>query len=151
MSISRRKATIALTSTVALLGSALVASPAAAAGLADNSFVSLAPTSGKSYNVLAIAGDDFSLSSNQASSITASGKNLKFLVEDPNEVVSPAFGTTGETLTPKADDGLVVAIDTDTEIITITDSDLQGAVSVGQFIYFTADLLADDGGDGSAR
>ena len=150
MSKLKGRAGIALTSAVALVGSALVGTPAVAAGMADTSFVSLKPTSGLSYNVLAVAGADFSLSSNQAAAVAGAGRNLKFLVEDPNEVVSPAFGTTGETLTPKLDDGLTISIDTATEIITVTDSDLQAAVGVGQYIYFTDDVDADDGGDDSA-
>jgi hypothetical protein len=67
-------------------GAALVASglvgiaPASAAGI-DNGFVSLQPTAGTSYLVL--AGSTFDLKSNVVGSLAGtSGRDLKFLVED---------------------------------------------------------------------
>jgi hypothetical protein len=77
---------------IVALGTTLFSGAAAhAAGLADTSFVSLAPTTGTEYSVL--AGQSFSLSSNSASAATASGQNLKFLVTDANSVVSAASST----------------------------------------------------------
>jgi hypothetical protein len=70
---------LALGAASALLISGFTALPASSAGLADNSFVSLLPTTGTEYTVL----DQmyFDLSANAAATIATAG-NVKFLVED---------------------------------------------------------------------
>jgi hypothetical protein len=63
----------------ALIASSLVASPAFASGI-DNGSVSLAPTTGAEYNM--IAGGTLKLSSNMATGVRGTGQYLKFQVED---------------------------------------------------------------------
>jgi trimeric autotransporter adhesin len=115
------RASVALAATAALVASGFAGLPATAAGQADTSFVALAPTSGEAYNVLAIAGQTFSLSANQASSITASGRNVKFLVSDPNEAVRPENGTATTTAAGATvvEDWKFVA---STDVLTIKDT-----------------------------
>jgi hypothetical protein len=69
---------------IVALGSTFFSGAAAhAAGLADTSFVSLAPRTGTEYTVL--SDQYFDLKANGADSISGvSGKNLKFLVTDPS-------------------------------------------------------------------
>jgi hypothetical protein len=80
---------------IVALGSTFFSGAAAhAAGLADTSFVSLAPTTGTEYSVL--SGQNFSLSANSATAATATGANLKFLVADSAAASSVVTsGTTG--------------------------------------------------------
>jgi hypothetical protein len=70
---------LALSAVVALGASFFAGTPAFAAGLATGA-VSLTPSTGTEYSVL--AGQSFSLKANSASAVTGSGKNLKFLVAD---------------------------------------------------------------------
>ena len=89
---------LALGAASALLISGFTALPASSAGLADTSFVSLAPTTGTEYNVLAVTGSEFSLSSNEA--VTVSTGDLKWLVTDASGVVEPKLtDTTSEAVT----------------------------------------------------
>jgi len=79
---------------VALGSTFLAGAPAHAAGLADTSFVSLAPTDGTDYAVL--AGQTFSISANEASTLSVG--NIKFLVTDPTAQVEPSAVTTSRTI-----------------------------------------------------
>jgi len=115
------RSSVALASAAALVVSGFAGAPSFAAGQSDTSFVALIPTSGGSYNVLAVAGREFSLSANQASSITAAGRNVKYLVSDPNEAARPAAGTATDTAagTVAVDDFKFVA---STDVLTIKDA-----------------------------
>ena len=120
--------------------------PANAAGLADTSFVSLAPTTGTEYTVLAGAsGKTFSLTSNETS--TVAGGNFKFLVEgDLAGLVEPTQATTGRAITVanNAVVGLVVATDT----LTIADAALAATLAVNDVFFLTEDLVVDAFDDG---
>ena len=130
------RSSVALASAAALVVSGFAGAPAFAAGQSDTSFVALAPTTGKAYNVLAVAGRDFSLSANQADSITATGRNLKFLISDPNEAVDVAAASIGVTaLTVDQTSGSNISFDTDTDYLTIVQDG--SALSVGDRITFS--------------
>jgi hypothetical protein len=70
---------LAFGATVALGTTLFAGAPASAAGI-DNGSVSLVPTVGAEYDI--IAGGNLALKANSASSVTGSGKYLKFQVED---------------------------------------------------------------------
>jgi hypothetical protein len=147
MSKNMKRAGVALVSSAALVASAFVGAPALAAGQSDTSFVSLTPDSGLSYNVLAVAGRTFTLDANQASSITASGRNLKYLVSDPNEAVRPATGTTAAAAVAVEDWSAVAS----TDLVTVKDTG-HGLVA-GNFVYVTGLTPQAQGGttDGTVR
>jgi hypothetical protein len=84
---------LALGAASAMLISGFTALPASSAGLADTSFVSLAPTTGTEYGMNAADGTTFSMTANEAS--TVSTGNLKFLVTDSSGVINPGALTTG--------------------------------------------------------
>lgn len=63
--------------------------PASAAGLADNTFVSLVPTTGTEYSVIAGNAKEFKLSANEATSIAAANRNVKFLITDTAAAIEP--------------------------------------------------------------
>jgi len=88
MSKNMTRKGLALAAISALAASAFVSLPASAAGITGS--VSLAPNSGSNYAVL--LGQSFSLKSNSASSITGTGKYLKFLVADTNSSVTTTSG-----------------------------------------------------------
>jgi hypothetical protein len=92
---------LALGAASALLISGFTALPASSAGLADTSFVSLAPSTGTEYNVLAKTGSTFSLTSNEAT--TTSTGNLKWLVNDAAASILPKGTTTGGGVDALAD------------------------------------------------
>jgi hypothetical protein len=77
----------ALGALVALSISAVA--PASAAGLADNTFVSLVPTTGTEYSVIAGNAKEFKLSANEATSIAAANRNVKFLITDTAAAIEP--------------------------------------------------------------
>ncbi len=137
------RASVALTAAATLVAGAFAGAPAFAAQ-ADTSFVALAPTDGESYNVLAIAGQDFSLSANQASSITATGRTVKFLISDPNDVADVAYNSVGIALTPQVDDNLGVVLDDAADTIRINDPDLSNALSAGERIVLGGALEIAD-------
>jgi hypothetical protein len=108
--------------------------PASAAGLADNSFVSLAPTTGTAYTVVAGAGKTFSLTANEASTIA--GGDVKFLVSDASDVVEVANGTTGRTaFTVDQTSGAEYTAVASTDVVTIN-VDASTALAVGDYISF---------------
>jgi len=80
----------------ALIASGLAGVPAQAAGVVDDS-VSLAPTAGKAYAVL--AADPFDLSANYDASLVKSNRFLKFLVADASENIAVDSTTTGTAST----------------------------------------------------
>ena len=133
------RSSVALASAAALVVSGFAGVPASAAGQANTSFVALAPTTGLAYNVLAVAGRDFSLSANQSSSITATGRNLKFLVSDPNAAVDVAAASIGVTaLTVDQTSGSNIAFDDTTDYLTIVQDG--SALSQGERITFSEDI-----------
>ena len=69
--------------------------PASAAGLADTSFVSLDPSTGTEYTIIADTGKLFSLKANEAP--TVSTGNMKFLVTDPSGVIEPTIAGTARS------------------------------------------------------
>ena len=120
--------------------------PASAAGLADTSFVALAPKTGTEYSVLAGAGKTFTLTANEASTIV--GGDVKHLVTDASDLISTTSATTGRTVT-LADATRVDA--TTAEVVTITSSAISDALDTGDVVSFTAALHVDDGsGSGDA-
>ncbi len=133
------RSSVALASAAALVVSGFAGVPASAAGQPDTSFVALAPTTGLAYNVLAVAGRDFSLSANQASSITATGRKLKFLVSDPNAATDVAAASIGvAALTVDQTSGSNISFDTATDYLTIVQDG--SALSVGERIVFSEDI-----------
>jgi len=133
------RSSVALASAAALVVSGFAGVPASAAGQPDTSFVALAPTTGLAYNVLAVAGRDFSLSANQASSITASGRNLKFLVSDPNAATDVAAASIFvAALTVDQTSGSSISFDSATDFLTIVQDG--SALSVGERIVFSEEI-----------
>jgi len=115
---------------IVALGTTLFSGAAAhAAGLADNTFVSLAPTTGTEYSVL--AGQSFSLQSNSATAATSATQNLKFLVADANSVVTATSTTNAYSATPTA----LTAV-ASTGVVTVT---------TGANKFHTGDLVTISG------
>ena len=104
MTKNMTRKSIALGAALALVVTGFAGLPANAAGLADTSFVSLAPSAGTEYSVLAGANKTFTLRANEASTLTTG--NVSFLVEDSTSSTFPAAGSTGVTY---ADAGTVVS------------------------------------------
>jgi hypothetical protein len=118
----------------ALVASGLAGVPAQAAGLADKSFVSLAPLLGTEYSVL--ANGTFDLKANLASSISVSGSNLKFLVEDTSLVTKfDTLNVNSPSASPTAAAGFTKAVTTGT-VFTFTG--VTGSPATGSTILFTA-------------
>jgi hypothetical protein len=116
--------------------------PASAAGLADTSFVSLAPTSGSAYAVVADAGKTFSLTSNEASLVV--GGDLKFLVSDASDTLVSAVTSSGRAITVADNSATLITIGAGaTDTIRITDATLAAQLSTGDRIVFDADLVGD--------
>jgi hypothetical protein len=130
---------LALGAASALLISGFSALPASSAGLADTSFVSLAPTTGTEYNVLAKTGTEFSLTSNEA--VTVSTGDLKWLVTDPSGVIETTQATTGEAIVVADNSVITVAIATDT--LTIADGVLGARLKEGDKFVLADDLAVD--------
>ena len=141
MSKNMTKKGLALGSAAAMVVAGFSAVPANALGLADTTFVSLTPTTGTEYSVLASdtgSGATFSLASNEA--VTVSTGDLKFLVTDPNSWVEPTIATEGRTLAI-ADDAVVTVTDSITATVTIADA--AHTLSVGDKFYLDDDLNLD--------
>lgn len=110
--------------------------PASAAGLADTSFVSLSPTTGTEYTVLASnssGGATFSLKANEAATVSVG--NLKFLVTDPNSLVEPTAATTARTLTLATSVAVVRAATTGIVTVTVSNN-----LAAGDLINLSGDL-----------
>jgi len=103
---------LALGAAAALVVTGFSAMPANAAGLADTSFVSLAPSAGTEYSVIAGVGKTFALKANEASSVE--GGALSFLVEDGDKGVEPALVTSDQyttgTITSWTSNGTVMTV-----------------------------------------
>ena len=82
---TRKGLALAAAGSLALTG--LVATPAQAAGLYVEGYVTLAPTSGAEYDVLTGNAKEFSLTANFANAAEDAGEYLKFLVVNSNEDV----------------------------------------------------------------
>ena len=149
MTKNMTRKSLALGSAAALIATGFSALPANAAGLADTSFVSLAPTTGTSYTTLAGSSYTFSLSANEASTVT--GGNLKFHVVDESDLIEPAVVAATETSSYRSvavADNSVVLITVGsgaTDTVRITDATLAAGLASGDLVYFTSDLNADDG------
>ena len=87
MTKNMTRKSLALGAAAALVVTGFSAMPANAAGLADTSFVSLAPTTGTEYGMNAATGVTFSMTSNEAATISTG--NMKFLVTDASGVIEP--------------------------------------------------------------
>ncbi len=136
--MTRKSLAIGAASALVLAGFSVA--PANAAGLADKSFVSLAPTSGTAYTVVSGNGKTFSLTANEATTIAGAGRNMKFLVTDADSKIEPTIATTGRTVAI-ADNLVVDATDSATSSITIA---LAGdKLAVGDQFYFDAALNVD--------
>ena len=140
---------LALGAASALLISGFSALPASSAGLADTSFVSLAPTTGTEYGMNAANGVTFSMTSNEAATISTG--NTKFLVTDASGVIEPKIVAATEATMYRSvavANNAVVAITVNagsTDVVKITDATLAAGLTSGDSIYFAADLNADDG------
>jgi len=116
--------------------------PASAAGLADTSFVSLAPSSGSAYAVVADAGKTFSLTSNEASLVA--GGDLKFLVSDASDTLVSGVTSSGREITVADNSATLITIGAGaTDTIRITDATLAAGLTTGDRIVFDADLVGD--------
>jgi hypothetical protein len=82
---------LALGAASALVLTGFSAIPANAAGQADTTFVSLAPSAGTEYSVLSGNSKEFTLSANEATSIV--GGSLSFLVQDGDNGVEPVIAS----------------------------------------------------------
>ena len=126
MTKNMTRKSLALGAAAALVVTGFSAMPANAAGLADTSFVSLAPTTGTSYTTLAGSDYTFSLTANEASTVT--GGAFKFLVSDPSDVIEPGIVAASEAAnyrTVAVADNSVIAITNGTgatDTVKITDS-----------------------------
>ncbi|BDS48540.1 hypothetical protein [Rhodoluna sp. KAS3] len=125
--------------------------PASAAGLADTSFVSLAPTTGTAYAVVAGAGKTFSLTANEASSVAGTGRNVKFLVTDADKTVDVSTTSTGlGTDTFAADTADTIARDS-AGLVTITDTaDASADFAAGDRVHLVTDIVTTTGADVAA-
>ena len=133
---------LALGAASALLISGFSALPASSAGLADTSFVSLAPSAGSEYSVLAddtSTGAIFTLTANEAATVSIG--DLKFLVTDASGLVEPTLATTGNLFSLANADTLDA---TTGELITINSATLAAQVVEGSIIHFPAALTTPD-------
>jgi len=142
MLTSKIRKSLAVVSGFALAMTGMVA-PANAAGMADKSFVSLAPTTGTAYGTLVDL--TFSLTANEAAAVSANGRNMKFLIEDANGVIVPEFGTTGITTAADLDDGDAATVDAVNDRVTITNAGLAALLTAGERVYFGTAIHLDDG------
>jgi hypothetical protein len=112
-----------------------VGTPAVAGGLADKTFVSLAPSSGTAYTVLSGASKTFSLTANEATSIAGAGRNLKFLVTDADSKIEPTASSVGRTaFTVDQTSGSNVTAVASTDVVTVVRDG--SALAVGDRISF---------------
>ena len=153
MTKNMTRKSLALGSAAALIATGFSALPANAAGLADTSFVSLAPTTGTSYTTLAGSTYTFSLTANEASTVV--GGNLKFHVVDESDLIEPGIVAASEaanyrTVAVANDAAVAITVGAgSTDSLAITDATLAAGLATGDLVYFTADLSADDGAGGS--
>ena len=104
---------LAIVSAASLLTFGFAGLPAQAVGLSDGN-VSLSPTTGAEYNM--IAGGNLKLSANMSTGVLGTGKDLKFLVADPLGKTSVVpTGTT--TYAPRAESFSQIGA---TDVVTLT-------------------------------
>jgi hypothetical protein len=125
---------LALGAASAMVLAGFSALPANAAGLADTSFVTLAPTTGTEYGMNALTGVTFSMTANEAATISVG--NLKFLVTDTSGVINPtAAGTARAGYSIAAADTAALA----NSVVTVTTTTASTAgLSVGDLIKVEA-------------
>jgi len=143
MSKNMTRKGLAFAAITALATSVLSGIPANAAGI-SNGTVSLSPNTGSNYAVL--LGQNFALKANSASSVTGSGKYLKFLVEDSVAAVTVVDGQYVGVPTAAAGTG-----STDTIAITIANHSFKQGDKVsltGVTYESTGTSSASAGGDG---
>ena len=130
---------LALGAAAALIAAGLSAVPANAAGLADTSFVSLVPSAGVEYNVLAITGSEFSLTSNEATSVSSG--DLKWLVTDASGVVEPK--NAGSTLESQT----IASASATTSVLTVN---ITGhGLNTGDVVAIAGVTIGQDATDGT--
>ena len=150
MTKNMTRKSLALGAAAALVVTGFSAMPANAAGLADTSFVSLAPTTGTSYTTLAGSDYTFSLTANEASTVT--GGVFKFLVSDPSDVIEvgavPADEAANYRTVAVANDATLTATNgasgtVNVDTVTIDNAVLASGLAEGDKFYFTADLASE--------
>ena len=145
MSKNMTRKGLAIGAGVALIGSALVAAPAQAN---ITGFVTLEPSSGfkSAYAVLAGNGNTFSLTATQGATAIHSGRELKFLVTDPEAKFEPTTSSAARSVSiaNAATFGATTA-----EVITITQTGIGSAIAKGDIITFPSGLLAADNTNGT--
>ena len=130
----------------ALVIAGFVGTPALAGGLADKTFVSLAPSSGTAYTVLTGASKTFSLTANEATSVAGAGRNVKFLVTDADSKIEPTAASVGRSISVA--DNSAVAVVVATDVVTITDAALAAVLATGDRVSFTEAVTVDGFTDG---
>lgn len=130
---------LALAAAVSLTFAGLTVAPASAVG--QTGLVTLAPTSGTEYTVIAKAGATFSFKANETS--TAGNGNIKFLVKDVSGAVEPNINSTAEShsLTTTQTASAVVVDGKPTLTVSLGGAPKMVA---GDVIAFTADLKVTD-------
>jgi hypothetical protein len=132
---------LALGAAAALIAAGLSAVPANAAGLADTSFVSLDPSTGVEYNVLAITGSEFSLTSNEATSVSSG--DLKWLVTDASGVVEPK--NAGSTLESQT----IASASASTSVLTVN---ITGhGLNTGDVVAISGVIIVTDANDAASN
>jgi hypothetical protein len=141
MSKNMTRKSLAIVSAVSLAVIGLSA-PAGAAGLSDKSFVSLEPSSGDNYSVVASAGKLFGLTANEATTIDGGGA-VKILVTDADAAVFPTANTTGVAY--EALEGAAYIEDwTRTDgTVTLTFDDADHGLVVGEIIEVSTAIEED--------
>ena len=150
MSKNMTKKGLALGSAAAMVVAGFSAVPANALGLADTTFVSLTPTTGTEYSVLASdtgSGATFSLASNEA--VTVSTGDLKFLVTDPNSWVEPTIATEGREVALADETAVATTVGAGaTDVVSFTGLAAAVGLSTGDKIYFKDDVQGQDNNAG---
>ena len=130
---------IALGAASALVITGFAGLPANAAGLADTSFVSLVPSAGSEYAVIAddtSTGAIFTLTANEAVSVSTG--NTKFLVTDTSGLVETTAATIGRTITLGADAAGTTVATNGTKVVTVT---LANNLQIGDRINLSGNLV----------
>ena len=141
---------LAIGAASALVLAGFSAAPASAAGLADKSFVSLAPTSGTAYTVVSGNAKTFSLTANEATTIAGAGRNMKFLVTDADSKLEPTIATTGRSVAVADNAAIATTVGAGaTDVVKVALATASSKLAVGDKFFFSgADLVGDDGGAG---
>ena len=128
----------------ALVIAGFVGTPALAGGLADKTFVSLAPSTGTAYTVVSGNGKTFSLTANEATSVAGSGRNVKFLVTDADSAIEPTASSVGRAaFTVDQTSGSNASAVGSTDVVTIIRDG--SSLAVGDRIVFSQDIQTAGG------